>query len=310
MKLLLIAAGVIAILLIMGLAWHNVFLQRQLRSMSRQLEKRLTEHTRQPISLELVNKELNTLAAHINKCLQAEENLRLKGIQEEKHFRELIANISHDLRTPLTAIKGYQQLMMNGELAAAQLKKLQTAQKHADALGRLIDHFFEYSYLLHAEPELNPEEINLTNFLAECLASSVAALEEHQLSVRLEETPPVFVIADKESLSRIIQNLIRNAVQHSGGEIGVRLTAADLGVLSFRNPVRSPSDIDINRLFDRFYTGDATRSSGSGLGLSIVRLLTEQMGGRTSAELQDGMLEIRIELPLSGRAASAGPALS
>ncbi|MNE69700.1 sensor protein RstB [compost metagenome] len=107
--------------------------------------------------------------------------------------------------------------MMNGELTAGQLKKLQTAQKHADALGQLIDHFFEYSYLLHAEPVLNLEEINLTNFVAERLAESVAALEEHHLSVHLEETAPVFVMADKASLTRIIQNLIRNAIQHSNG---------------------------------------------------------------------------------------------
>ncbi|MGM1045698.1 MAG: sensor histidine kinase [Bacillota bacterium] len=294
---MIIVAGTL-IILIMLLALYIAFLQRQLRNINRQLDKRLTEHTRQPIRLELLSRELNALAININKCLKAEENLRLKGIQEEKNFKELIANISHDLRTPLTAIKGYQQLMNHGDLSDDQLKKLHTAQKHADELGRLIEHFFEYSYLLNAEPELDIRRINLTNLVAECLAASVTTLEEHNLGVHLEETPPIFVLADKEMVTRIIQNLIRNCVQHSNGDIKVSLLATDKAILSFKNPMKNTSVIDINRLFDRFYTGDKARSNSTGLGLSIVRLLAEQMGGSTAAFLQDGFLEIRVELPL------------
>ena len=84
---------------------YIIFLQLQLRSINRQLDKRLTEKTRQPISLELFSKELNALAVNINKALKAEETLRLNILGEEKRFKEMIANISHDLRTPLTAIK-------------------------------------------------------------------------------------------------------------------------------------------------------------------------------------------------------------
>ncbi|WP_410512863.1 HAMP domain-containing sensor histidine kinase [Paenibacillus sp. BR2-3] len=297
MNTLTIVAGTLAILIIL-LALYIAFLQQQLRSINRQLDKRLTKHTRQPIRLELLSRELDTLAININKCLKAEENLRLKGIQEEKNFKELIANISHDLRTPLTAIKGYQQLMGNGELNVDQQKKLQTAQKHADELGRLIEHFFEYTYLLNAEPELHIERMNLTNLVAECLAASVPALEENNLAVQLEEPPPIFVHADKERVTRIIHNLIRNCVQYSHGDIEVKLLAADKAVLSFKNPVKNASVIDVKRLFDRFYTGDQARSNSTGLGLSIVRLLAEQMGGNTSASIQGGFLEIRVELPL------------
>ncbi|WP_253187299.1 HAMP domain-containing sensor histidine kinase [Paenibacillus sp. GP183] len=290
-------AGTLVILIIL-LALYIAFLQWQLRSINRQLDKRLTEHTHQPVSLELVSRELNTLAANINKCLKAEEILRLKGIREEKRFKELIANISHDLRTPLTAIKGYQQLMGNGQLNDDQQKKLHIAQKHADELGRLIEKFFEYTYLLNAEPELHIERINLTNLVAECLAASVPALEDNNLAIQLEETPPIFVHADKEMVTRIIHNLIRNCIQHSNGDIQVSLLTADKAVISFRNPVINASSIDVKRLFDRFYTGDQARSHSTGLGLSIVRILAGQMGGNTGASIQGGFLEIRVELPL------------
>ncbi|MFD1176373.1 sensor histidine kinase [Paenibacillus puldeungensis] len=300
MKVLVLAVSGLVVLVV-ALILYITYLQQQMRSINRQLDKRLSEHTRQPIHLQIFSKELSKLTININKCLKAEENLRLKGIREEKQFKELIANISHDLRTPLTAIKGYQQLMSGSDLTEDQRKKLQIAQKHADELGRLIEHFFEYAYLLNAEPKLHLERINLTNFVAECLAASVSLLEENHLALHLKEAPPIFVLADKELVNRMIQNLIRNSVQHAYGDIEVKLEtaqAADQAVLSFKNPVKPNTVIDPSQLFDRFYTGDKARSRSGGLGLSIVKLLAEQLGGRTSAALQDGMLEINIELPL------------
>ena len=145
MKGLTIAIGILIIIVCL-LALYIALLQWQFRSINQQLCRRLTGDTKQPVSLELINRELNQLTANINKCLKAEETLRLNGVREEKKFKQLIADISHDLRTPLTAIKGYQQLMEKGELPPEQRIKLQVAMKHADELGILVDHFFEYSY--------------------------------------------------------------------------------------------------------------------------------------------------------------------
>ena len=292
--MLAIVFGILCILLII----YIIYIQMQFYNINRQLTKRLLEKTRQPISLELINRDLNILATNINKCLVEEEKLRIDGIKREKRFKELIANISHDLRTPLTAIKGYQQLIENSELTDNQRKKLGIAQKHTVELGQLIEHFFEYSYLINSEPELNLQRINLTNIVIECLAASVPILEENNLAVHIEETPPIFVLADKEMVLRIIQNLIRNCVQHSNGNIEVQLLVMENAVISFRNPVKSTSDIDVERIFDRLYKGDKVRSNTTGLGLSIVRLLAELMGGSTDAKLQNGLLDIQVRLRL------------
>ncbi|WP_233099710.1 histidine kinase dimerization/phospho-acceptor domain-containing protein [Bacillus velezensis] len=104
------------------LVLYIVLIQLQLRNINYQLEKRLTEYTRQPVSVELINKDLNKLVVNINKYLKAEESLRLKRIREDRKFRELIVNISHDLRTPLTAIKGYQQLIKRANCHMNSLK--------------------------------------------------------------------------------------------------------------------------------------------------------------------------------------------
>ncbi len=293
-RVLTIALGIFSIMLII----YIVYIQVQLRNINSQLTKRMLEKTKQPLSLELINRQLNTLTANINRSLAVEEKLRFDSIKREKSFKELIANISHDFRTPLTAIKGYQQLMENDELSKNQQKKLQIAEKHTEELGQLIDHFFEYSYLISTEPELNMVRINLTNLVTECLAASVPTLEENNLSLHIEETPNIFVFADKEMVMRIIQNLIRNCVQHCEGYIEVRLLSMENAVISFKNPVKNASEIDVNRIFERFYTADKARGSNTGLGLSIVSLLAKQMGGSVGASLQDGLLDIRVRLQL------------
>ncbi|WP_341408271.1 HAMP domain-containing sensor histidine kinase [Acetobacterium bakii] len=284
------------ILLLMFL--YMGYVQYQLHSINTQLAKRLAEKTRQPLTLELINPELNRLAANINNSLKAEETLRLNGIREEKQFKELIANISHDLRTPLTAIKGYQQLMENGDLADEQRRKLNIAQKHVGELGSLIEHFYEYSYLLNREFKPIIEPLNLTQLVAECLASAVAVLEANNLSVSIEEAPAVYALGDKEMTTRIIQNLIRNCIAHSNGNIKVEIRAKDYGVIAFQNPVKTPGEIEVSRVFDRFYTADKARGKTTGIGLSIVKHLAEEMRGHAKAVLQDNLLEIRVELPL------------
>jgi len=287
----------ILIIVIMILIIYLIFIRTQLRNMSRQLDKRLLEHTRQPISLEMINKDLNQLVAKINQCFKAEETLRLNGIREEKKFKEMIADISHDLRTPLTAITGYQQLINSGELNEDQRKKLNIAMKHAKELGQLIEHFFEYSYLVNTEPELQIEYFNLTKLLTECLVAAITTLEEHNLKVCFEEAPVIYLSADKQKVTRIIQNLIRNCIQHSEGDIMVKVIGGKDTMIVFANPVKNADELDVNRIFDRFYTGDKARRHSTGLGLAIIKLLTEQMGGRTGALLQDGLLEIKVTFP-------------
>ncbi len=291
---MVIVLGILIIILIL----YIIILQQQMRHINKQLIKRLNEKTRQPISLLLINRELNEIAININNCLKEEEKLRLESIHDENKFKEMIANISHDFRTPITAIKGYQQLLQKDELAKEQREKLNVAQKHADALGNLIDQFFAYSYFLYAKPIVYIEKINLTNLVAECLADSVQILAEKNLMVNFNETLPVFIQADKDMTIRVIQNLIRNASEHSDSDIEVKINSNNNASLLFCNGIPKDMEIDANQIFDRFYTGDKARSKTTGLGLSIVKLLVEEMGGSSSASIEKGYLKIQVEFPL------------
>ena len=296
----MLVAVIMLCILVFILIAYIAFIQKQLRSINRQLDKRLSENTRQPLTIDLFSKTINRLAININLCLKLEEKQRLEGIREQKQFKELISNISHDLRTPLTAIKGYQQLLEKETLSNTQLEKLHTAQKYTDELGDLIEHFFEYSYLITARVEPSLEKINLTNLAIDCVLSYIGIFEEKNISVNIEETPPIYVLGDKKMLTRVIENLLNNCAKHSLGDIDVKIESKSKARITFINPVNPNININVDKLFHRFYTGDSTRNKSTGLGLSIVEFLVEQMNGDVGAYLdtKSNKIAIFFEVPL------------
>ena len=296
----MLVAVIMLCILVFILIAYIAFIQKQLRSINRQLDKRLSENTRQPLTIDLFSKTINRLAININLCLKLEEKQRLEGIREQKQFKELISNISHDLRTPLTAIKGYQQLLEKENLSNTQLEKLYTAQKYTDELGDLIEHFFEYSYLITARVEPSLEKINLTNLTIDCVLSYIGIFEEKNISVNIEETPPIYVLGDKKMLTRVIENLLNNCAKHSLGDIDVKIESKSKARITFINPVNPNININVDKLFHRFYTGDSTRNKSTGLGLSIVEFLVEQMNGDVGAYLdtKSNKIAIFFEVPL------------
>ena len=296
----MLVAVVMLCILVFILIAYIAFIQKQLRSINRQLDKRLSENTRQPLTIDLFSKTINQLAININRCLKLEEKQRLEGIREQKQFKELISNISHDLRTPLTAIKGYQQLLEKETLSDAQLEKLHTAQKYTDELGDLIEHFFEYSYLITARVEPSLEKINLTNLTIECVLSYIGIFEEKNISVNIEQTPPIYVLGDKNMLTRVIENLLNNCAKHSLGDLDIKIESKNKAKVTFTNSINPDININVDKLFHRFYTGDSTRNKSTGLGLSIVEFLVEQMNGDVGAYLDASSDKIAIffEVPL------------
>ena len=296
----MIIAVVLLSISVLILFLYIIFILKQLKSISKQLDKRLIENTRQPLNIELFNKTITNLSKNINRCLKLEEKRRLESINDQKQFKELISNISHDLRTPLTSIKGYQQLLEKTPLDKHQVQLLKTAQKSTDELGLLIENFFEYSYLVTAKTEPNLEKISINNLIVECVLSYIAIFEEKNLNVNIKETPPVFVLGDKNMLIRIIENLLNNCAKHSLGDIYIKIEFLQNAKITFTNPINQDTNINVDKLFHRFYTSDSTRNKSTGLGLSIVEFLVKQMDGNVGAYLNktDHTLSIFFEIPL------------
>lgn len=324
---------IILALVSLGLWCYVRTMNRQIRRMRQILVKRVEENTCEMVSCNLMNKELELLAKSMNICLKEDEKRRLKAVRDEKQFKEMIANVSHDLRTPLTAVKGYQQLLAKSSLDEKQEYALAFALKHTDELGTLIEHFFEYSALMNREIPVNFERINLVNLIAECLSGIVSMFEERGMQVRFEQKRPIYVQADQEMLTRIIQNLLRNCALHADGDVTIRIedsvktaentknmqksqeivkvaehVAEDITedvtehgrngriIVYFENPVQDIESIDPERMFERFYTGNQSGNYSNGLGLTIVKMLTEKMGGQTGAFIKNKKIVIWVSL--------------
>ena len=204
-----------------------------------------------------------------------------------------MTNISHDLRTPLTAICGYLELLEREDRSEAVEKYLAYIGERAEAMRRLTEELFRYSVVV-SEENLAREPVDLRRAVEEALLSFYGALEGRGIEpqVRLPEEK-VERLLDPAAVNRVLGNILTNALKYSAGDLEV--TLEESGRLTFSNSAPGLDPVAAGRLFDRFYTVEAARNS-TGLGLSIAKELTQRMGGEMGAELHNGRLTVWLEL--------------
>jgi signal transduction histidine kinase len=204
-----------------------------------------------------------------------------------------VTNISHDLRTPLTAICGYLDLLEREEKSQSVERYLSQIKNRMEALKALTEELFRYSVVTSSQ-ELKLERLDVVRALEESLLSFYGVMQEKNIQpeIHLPENP-IYRNLDAAALNRIFSNIISNAVKYSDGDFSV--TMKDDGAITFTNTARQLNAVTVGRLFDRFYTVEASRNS-TGLGLSIAKFLTERLGGSLEAAYQAEQLHITIKL--------------
>lgn len=273
-------------------------MKKQIRDMNRHMEELSLGDTEKKIDISLIDKDISLLASEINKILDRERQLKINLLRKENHLKDSISNISHDLRTPLTTITGYLQILQNADLASEQKDEVEIALRKAIQLQGLITSFFELSVIDSDDIQPIFSTINYSNLLMDVIAENAVMFENRGINptVTLPQES-VIVSADIDMLRRILQNLFSNAIKYACGDIYITLGNDTKAVLTIGNSVPNPHDINPLRIFDRFYTSDISRSDGStGIGLSIVKILVEKMGGEVNATLNADFLEIMIRL--------------
>jgi len=296
MKLLVILLIIIIIFLFVVL----YILKRQIKDMLMQIKETNITKSNNNISISLINKDIIELAAEINKNIDYQNELRRGVVNNERELKDSIANISHDLRTPLTSIIGYIQLLEKSELTENQDKNLKIIYKKSYELKNLVTDFFELSLLESDETLPCFIRINICNLISDIVIENVEILEKANLSLEFNiPNDPLFIYADEIMIRRIMQNLISNAIRYSNKDLIVTLEQKDKIQINVRNSIDNAKDVNSEKLFDRFYKGDESRSGkGTGLGLAIVKLLVEKMNGTICAKVVKDYLEIIIEFEL------------
>ncbi len=287
-----ILAGVLALAVIV-LSLKIYFIKKSAREIEQCFADCLTEDTNTLITVSTGDKTMRALAEAINRELRRLRRQQLQYLNGDKELKCAVTNISHDLRTPLTAICGYLELLEKEEKSLDVARYLSVIAGRAEVMKQLTEELFRYSVILSSDSELSLQTLDLKGVLEESLAAFYGALTARGIvpQITMPENS-VMRRLDRTALSRVLENVLNNALKYSNGDLAVTLT--DGGEMIFANSAAKLSEVQVGRLFDRFFSVEAARNS-TGLGLSIAKTLVESMGGSISADYKDGMLFIRMK---------------
>ena len=291
--LLLIIIGILLLIIFVLLA-KVYFLRKSAQEISEAFRDRLTADTNTLIDISTRDPYMRQLAADINMQLRLLRKQRHKYLTGDRELKEAVTNISHDLRTPLTAICGYLDLLDKEDKSENTSRYLSLIGNRVEAMKQLTEELFRYSVIL-STGELVLEPVCVTGVLEESIAAFYGALtsrgilpEIHITENRIERQ------LNREALGRVFSNILNNALKYSDGDLAI--TLRDNGEIIFSNTASALNEVQVGKLFDRFFTVEAARNS-NGLGLAISKTLVEQMGGTIQAKSEEGRLYICIYFP-------------
>ena len=253
----------------------------------------MKEDTNANVTVVSGDRQMQRLAGELNRRLRQIRKDQLRYISGDRELRDAVTNISHDLRTPLTAIMGYLQIMKDIPKSEKLQQHLEIIRGRTEAMRELTEVLFRYSVVL-SEQGSQPQQTVVNKVLEDSVMSYYAAMSEKGITPNVDITEHKIIrLLDPTALARVFANLMNNAIKYSSGDL--EITLAEPCVITFSNTAHELSNMQVERLFDRFYTVEAAHKS-TGLGLSIARTLIERMGGTIEAALDGGKLTITIIL--------------
>ena len=292
MEHLLLAVIAILVTVILALLGKIYLMHKAALEIGEAFETKLAADTNTLIDISSRDPYLCQLASSINTQLRILRKQRHKYQNGDRELTEAVTNISHDLRTPLTAICGYLDLLEKEPLSENAARYLSLISNRTEAMKQLTEELFRYSVILSTQ-ELEMETVCLNSVLEETIAAFYAALTARGLRPQIHMSGKrVEKQLNREALNRVFGNLLNNALKYSDGDL--EITLYDNGEITFANAASGLNEIQVGKLFDRFFTVEAARNS-NGLGLAISKTLVEQMGGTIAADYCQGRLTIRIQ---------------
>ena len=269
-----------------------ILIRKEINNITCSLAKILNTDTNKLLTCITSDKLLKNLVRVLNKRLKELRKLEIEYKQGNQSLKSAITNISHDLRTPLTAIRGYVELMEDENPNQQQQDYLRIIDAKVQDLGELTEQLFDFSKNLDLQQEIRVMPVCLNDVLIESIVSFYSLFKKCQMTPQLDLCEEKVVrLLNENILKRIFENIISNAVKYGQSDLKVRMTAD--GVIEFSNDTDELDFTRLGKLFDRYYTvQDAKRSSG--VGLSIARQLVDLSGGTIDASYQASVLKIML----------------
>ena len=267
-----------------------IVIKKSAREIEQAIKERDTDETNSVISITTRDKDMCSMASALNKNLTDINNARHKYYQGDAELKRAVTNVSHDLRTPLTAIKGYIELLKKENKSEKACEYLDIIENRVNIMKVQLEDLFRFSIINSLEDDFDIAEVNVCSVLEESIANNYSILTQNGIEPNINIPDSIIKMTDKNALSRIFNNIISNAAKYSDGDLVI---CADDKEIVFSNTASSLTEIQVGRLFDRFYTVNEARKS-TGIGLSIARELVEKMGGKIYSTYENSVLSIHI----------------
>lgn len=291
-----------AVIIILSIALTVVLafcvLQRmEINSIAGQLNELKRRNTNSVIRSE--NGTANRLITEINALLKEMREMKISYHQKNHALEQMMTNISHDLRTPLTSAMGYIDLIQHSALSEEEKsRELAIIEKRLMLLEELINSFFELSQIVSRGKEPEKTELNLVSVLEEAIVHYYDDYCDQGRTIVFQcSERKLMLLSNQSMLLRIFDNLIGNALKHGRGDLTIAVNTDGQLRITFTNELRS-GDIDLEHIFDEFYTTDISRTKGNtGLGLAIARQFTELLGGEIRASRNGDLFILTVGFP-------------
>jgi len=269
-----------------------------IRRMTNQLEEIIENFgTNELVRTNTHSKSLIRFITKINQLIHLFKQDQQYTQKREKELKQEITNISHDLRTPLTSIKGFSELLTNPSLSEAEKKEfLAIIQKKIDNLTMTVDLFYDLSQIESSDKQLIMEQQFLDQIVVEAMLMFYNDFDKSQLAVHVDEVDVCPIFADKKATNRIVINIIQNALRYAKSYFTINLIEEEEYVrLRATNDVDEFDCTELSRIFDRTYRLDTSRTGGQvGLGLHIVQQLINKQGGKVVADVHENVFRIDV----------------
>lgn len=274
-----------------------IILKRQIKSFGRQVESRKDVEYGSPIKVDNFDKDIVDLAVKLNEHTDIQRILDVEYKRSREQLNNVISGISHDFRTPLTAALGYLQMLeKSGELTGKNAEYLEIALQKNAYLKELSDEFFELSKLENGQENVTFESINLSNLISDFVMEQYGWMQEREITPDFEISDGIVIESNLNYVMRITENLFSNAQKYTLKNLGISVSKNESRVVfSVFNDTEESMDIDITRVFEPFYKPVSRNKSGSGLGLYVVKCLSDKLGIEAKAEFdKNGFFRITV----------------